>query len=197
MRDGFDAMARVIAFSTACTAAFLLAACVDRERDREPYEYGVEDDTPAAQTLWEGKIADRAFVNAMISAGDKAIELSQLAMQASSTAEVKAFADEIIRDHRLANTRLRDLVSQMAIDVDVSSEDYQDDLKRLAALAPPSFDRQYMALMVGDHLEVLSALQTRIDRAGPGPLDRWASDALPMVHEHLERAQQLQRVLAA
>jgi predicted outer membrane protein len=59
-------------------------------------------------------------------------------MQASSTPEVKAFADEIIRDHRLANGRLRDLVSQMAIDVDVSSEAYQDDLKRLAGLAPPA-----------------------------------------------------------
>ena len=190
-------MTQVSAFSTACTAAFLLVACVDRERDREPYEYGVDDNTPAAQTLWEGKIADRAFVNAMIAAGAKAIELSELAMQASSTPEVKAFADEIIRDHRQANARLRDLVSGLAIDVDVSSEAYQDDLKRLAALAPPAFDRHYIALMVGEHLEVLSALQTRVDRAGPGPIDRWASDALPMMREHLGRAQQLQGMLAA
>jgi putative membrane protein len=178
MRDGRNAMVHVIAFSAACTAPFLLVACVDRERDREPYEYGVDDNTPAAQTLWEGKIADRAFVNAMIAAGDKAIELGELAMQASSTPEVKAFADELIRDHRQANARLRDLVSRLAIDVDISAEAYQDDLKRLAALAPPAFDRQYVALMVGEHLEVLSALQTRVDRAGPDPIDRWASDAL-------------------
>jgi predicted outer membrane protein len=47
----------------------------------------------------------------------KTIELSQLALEKSSNPEVKAFADEIIRGHRQANDRLRDVVSRSAISV--------------------------------------------------------------------------------
>jgi hypothetical protein len=53
-----------------------------------------------------------------------------------------------------------------------------------------------MAMMVGDHLQALSALQARADRAGTDLIDRWAAHTLPMLHEHLGRAQQLQNELA-
>lgn len=64
-------MARLVALSTACTAAFLLAVCVDRERDREPYESIASRTSTGSRTilrqpLWEGRMTDQAFVNAMI-----------------------------------------------------------------------------------------------------------------------------------
>lgn len=153
----------------------------------------------------------RNFVDAMAIAGMAEVRLGNLAAQRAASADVKAFGQMMVKDHAKANDELKQVASRLKVEPTAQLDrKHQDLADRLSRLNGAAFDREYIAAMIQGHQDVLTQLQAQTRNrpttgseaartGGPGAneqgLTQWAAKTLPVVQQHLARAQQLQQQL--
>jgi putative membrane protein len=158
---------------------------------------------PSTQTA---RLDAREFVNRMGAAGLAEVELGKLASDRAMDADVKAFAQMMVRDHSRADDALSKIASQLNIQMPTQLDPVHRELAdRLSKLKGAEFDREYMAAMVKGHEDVAGLLRsfTSADRPigtsgrarGEQALMEWAMKTMPTVERHLERARQIQQKL--
>ena len=162
--------------------------------------------------------SDRKFVNEQLSGGEAEIELGKLAKDHASNAEVKDFAQMMIDDHTKADDQLKQVASTNGIQEQPQIDSEQQNLMdKLSKLNGPDFDKAYMNAMVDDHEKDVSDIRSRVDEdrsvsdklQGKNPenpaavkpktsddrvtmsVNQWASDTLPTIEHHLDRAKQI------
>lgn len=151
------------------------------------------------------------FVRDAASHGTAEVELSRIAGQRGVNAQVKQFADMMVREHTQANEALMKAAGgQLSVQPQMT-DDQRELAARLGGLQGAEFDREYMEAMVDGHETMKDLLQGRVDeigdeaqnnRTGGGTaletdVNQWAARTLPNVSQHLERAQQLRDQLNA
>ena len=150
----------------------------------------------------------RRFAEQAMMANKAEVRLGELAGQRAQSAPVKEFAQMMVRDHTKGLNDLKEAVKGQGIDepsqLDARHQALYD---RLSKLSGSQFDREYMRAMVEGHREVQDMLDNRVSPT-PGargtsggratensPLDvavnQWASQKLPGVKQHLQRAEQI------
>lgn len=158
---------------------------------------------PSTQTA---RLDTREFVTRIGVAGLAEVELGKLASERAMDADVKAFAQMMVRDHSRANNELSKIASQLNIQVPTELDPTHRELTdRLSKVKGAEFDREYMAAMVKGHEDAAGLLRsfTSADRPigtsgsarGEQSLMEWAMKMMPTVERHLERARQIQQRL--
>ena len=148
----------------------------------------------------------REFVKRMGVAGLAEVELGKLASVRAMHADVKAFAQMMVRDHSRSDDELSKIASQLNMQMPTQLDPAHRELAdRLSKLKGAEFDREYMAAMVKGHEDVASLLRsfTSADRPigtsgrarGEQALMEWALKTMPPVERHFERARQIQQEL--
>jgi putative membrane protein len=123
------------------------------------------------------------------------VELGRLAQQRATRPEVKEFAEMAIRDHEKAASELKQIASKHNIPMDTGEQNEHNDLReRLSKLSGEEFDREYVKTMVEEHKEAVNELERKANDENP-EVRQWASNTLPTVRQHLERAQQIEKSL--
>jgi len=202
-----------VGFTTLLCAVALTAACNSERRDATARS----DNGAAVGTSGETvaiRNADRDFVHDLMVAGNAEVRLGNLASSRAEKAEVKEFGQLMVKDHTSAGDQLKQIAIQNNVDPGDAAIDarHQELITKLSALRGADFDREYMKAMVDGHQDVIDTLQKRVDekdRLGvatgqkpkdvnvqPEPandkleasLNQWASDTLPVVKGHLEKA---------
>lgn len=142
------------------------------------------------------------FVNDMAIAGMAEVQLGNLATERAASSDVKAFGQMMASDHSKANEELKQVASQLTIQMPTQLDQKHRGLaEKLSKLQGAEFDREYMTAMVQGHQEVLGKLKARAGAPGaanaPGEpaLAQWATKAVPTVQQHLERARDLRQKL--
>jgi putative membrane protein len=151
--------------------------------------------------------------------GNAEVELGKLAAERAQSADVKQFAQMMIRDHSKANDELKQVASRenMSVSTPAMDQKHQQLMTKLRTLRGAEFDREYMRAMVDGHKEAQSLLGDRADRGGNNArnqrgtgatgtsgsaaaggstqldtaVNQWASKTLPTVEQHLQRAEQI------
>jgi putative membrane protein len=207
-------MKRIGVLAVAC-AAMLTIGCSGDGRDADANRPA---DTPAVGTAGEGTAADRDvgmlarnWVEDRMKGGMTEVKLGELASQKAQNADVKAFGQMMVRDHTKAGDELKQLASKHNITAPELDDDHRDKVERLSKLQGAEFDREYMNTMVDDHEKTVSALEDRLDKEGDNDnprytpkkndnafeteLNQWASQTIPTVRQHLDKAKQLDQKL--
>lgn len=150
----------------------------------------------------------RRFAERAMMANKAEVRLGELAGQRAQSASVKEFAQMMVRDHTKGLNDLKEAVKGQGIDepsqLDAKHQALSD---RLSKLSGAEFDRQYMMAMVEGHREVQDMLDDRATQTpaargtsggrstGDSQLDvavnQWASQKLPGVKQHLQKAEQI------
>jgi putative membrane protein len=163
-------------------AAGVTVGCGDRTETGAIGTTG-SDATPAGGTAaarTDISDADRDFVNDMTIAGRAEVELGKLALEQAASADVKKFGQTMVDDHTAAGTKLSDVATRYAIQTPATlDEKHQDLYDKLSKLKGADFDREYMSAMVDGHQDVLSALESRIDKTSLGDWKAKMTDAMP------------------
>jgi putative membrane protein len=172
----------------------------DRNTINEP-TIGTTGDTVSA--------GDKDFVEDVSIANLAEVELGRMAIERAASAEVKQFADMMVKDHTKAGDELKQVAAQHSIPAAAALDQKHQDLKtKLSTLKGAEFDREYMSAMVDGHQDVVDRLQTRAseDRFGDNKgtvkpessdnpveadLNQWAAAALPTVRHHLDEAKRI------
>jgi putative membrane protein len=129
----------------------------------------------AAMTLLSGaafaqaaKLTDPQIAHIAYTAGNIDIAAAKQAQSKAGSKEVKAFADDMVRDHEAVNKQALDLVKKLNVtpaDNDTSkalSKQAADKLAELSKLSGAAFDKAYVANEVAYHKAVDSALETQL-----------------------------------
>jgi putative membrane protein len=146
----------------------------------------------AAQTSNDGS----AFLRVAGQDGRAEVALAELAATKAESADVKAYADRLHRDHEKANAELETIARQMDVTVSDPSTAQQDVKRRLQGLSGVAFDRAYIQQMVEDHQKAVAAFTTASKEA-EGSVKDFAARTLPTLQDHLSRAQALERQLGS
>ena len=149
--------------------------------------------TPPAETaeVTSGPITDTQFYSQAMTGDQKEIATGQMVASTSTNADVKALAKKIVSDHQSLDTKLKDAaggaatVSAGTVDPSVQGKSGTD------------LDKAYADAMVADHQKDIPMFENAAKNASSAAARKLASDALPVLRDHLKRAQALQSKLAS
>ena len=147
------------------------------------------------------------FTRQAMLANKAEVKLGELAAQKAQNAEVKEFAQMMVKEHTNGLNALKEAVKGQGVEepsqLDTKHQTLYD---RLSKLSGAEFDREYMKAMVDGHREVKNMVETRANRTPTttgtsgrvsddsrldNAVNQWATKALPTVTKHLERAEQI------
>ena len=133
---------------------------------------------------------DTAFAQKVASSNAAELELSRIAYVRAHSPEVRAFARQLLIDHRDMSINLDNFALERGylIAWEIQPE-MASTIERLRTLDGPAFDRAYMDVMVDAHSKSVATLQTQA--ASGRETASLANASLPTVRHHLEMARDL------
>jgi putative membrane protein len=147
----------------------------------------------AAQSITDAQIA-----SIVVTANQVDVDAGKLAASSSKNAEVRKFAQLMVRDHTDVNRQAVDLVTRLKVtpqDNDTSRSLAAGGEKNVAALKSlkgAAFDKSYVEHEVAYHQAVLDAVdQTLVPNAKNGELKALLVKVRPAFVAHLEHAKHL------
>ncbi|HEU5210301.1 MAG TPA: DUF4142 domain-containing protein [Longimicrobiales bacterium] len=157
-----------------------------------------EGDQAAAPSLNDAQIA--AIV---VTANGIDVANGEQALEKSSNAQVRQFAETMVGTHTAVNESAAELVARLGVtpeENDVSRSlqaDAEQTRARLAALSGAEFDRAYIENEIAFHEAVIDAVDSLlIPNATNGELRQTLVDARPVFEGHLTHARTVQQQLS-
>jgi putative membrane protein len=143
-----------------------------------------------------GRQDDPTFVKAAAQDGMTEVELGKLAMDKSSNAAVKRFAQKMVQDHGAANAELSGIAKRKSLQVPAGlDEEHQGMVKKLSAKSGAAFDADYAKHMAMDHTKAVALFQSEA-KSNDSELADFAKKTLPTLQEHKRMADGLSASVA-
>ncbi|MFO1127077.1 MAG: DUF4142 domain-containing protein [Rhodospirillales bacterium] len=136
------------------------------------------------------------FVQKAMDSGMADMSLARLALTNSQNAQVKAFAEMMIKDHTAANDELKKIVIADKIPLSTKPDDKAKDVyEKLKNLKGADFDRAYMQEMIEDHDDAVDLFEDYSEDGDNTQLKQFAAKTLPTLRGHLDNAQAIEDTL--
>ena len=137
-------------------------------------------------------MADRTFVRKALEGGMAEVQLGQLALEKTSNADVKEFAQKMVDDHTKLGDQMKPVAEQMKVKepTALSGKD-KATLAKLKALNGDAFDKAYIKHMVKDHQQDEKEFKREAQTASNPALKDVASQGEQMISEHLQMIEQI------
>lgn len=150
----------------------------------------------------ESAITDAQIAHVAYTAGQIDVDAGRQALERPGNANVRAFAETMVRDHSAVNEQALALVQRLHVTPEINptstalTKQAADTHRRLSALQGAAFDRAYLQNEVAYHQAVNDALrQTLIPNAHNGELKSLLDAGLALFSAHQEHAEMLARQL--
>jgi len=142
--------------------------------------------------------SDRKMVTDMAMANMAEIEMARMAQTKSQNEQVKNFAQQMIDDHTKALNEVQQLAQAKGVTLPTElGRMHKAKADRLGRLSGDEFDRAYMAQAgVAEHKKTHDKLSQVQARAKDPDVKALAARTLPIVDQHLNSAQQLNKSTA-
>ncbi|MBV4484666.1 DUF4142 domain-containing protein [Pseudomonas sp. SWRI153] len=138
------------------------------------------------------------FVENAAANGIAEIETSRLALEKSQSADIKAFANQMITDHSKANDELAKIAQANDLEVPDATTLTKQAKAKLLEMRDESFDAAYANNQVMAHEETIALFEKQVDAKtddkakGTPELKAFAQKMLPDLKKHLAHAKELQ-----
>ena len=138
------------------------------------------------------------FVDNAAAGGIAEIETSRLALEKSSSADIKKFANMMITDHSKANDELAALAKKNDIEVPDETTLVKQAKEKILDMRDESFDAAYANNQVKAHEDTIKLFDKQANTVtddkvkGATDLKGFAQKMLPALEKHLEMAKELQ-----
>jgi putative membrane protein len=131
------------------------------------------------------------FVNKVAISDMFEIQSSKLAAQ-KGNAEIKSFAQRMIKDHTKTTEELKGMVGKAKAKLPTAMDaDHQQKLAKLEKASGNDFNIIYASLQIQAHEEAVKLFEAYSNSGDDAQLKAWAGKTLPALKEHLEHAKKL------
>ena len=135
---------------------------------------------------------DKIFVRRAVDDLYSEEQLGQLAAQKSSNEEVKKFGARMVKDHPMLDTGLQPVEDKMGIHSPTKmNKSLQAEYDKLNALSGADFDKEFLTVMVKDHMRELDDFKAEESSTNDANLKDVASKGERVVYYHLRYANKL------
>jgi putative membrane protein len=139
---------------------------------------------------------DKKFVAAATQGDINEIKLSELAQQKASNPAVKAFADKMVKEHKMMFKSIAPFADAWGITVATDlDDDHKSEYKKLDGLSGADFDKEYIDQMVSDHAKGLDAFTDEAKDTKDAKLKAAVLKGKTMVAAHKNMAYDLKKKL--
>jgi putative membrane protein len=187
----------------AAAVAALLAACSQQQTDKTADDAGAavnaaQDATSTAvgqtSAATMGANTVGGFVNGLAVSDMYELEAAKIAATRSTSADVKALAAMITKDHTASTAKLKELAPTAAPTVALPmalDERHKGLIDNLNAASPADFDKVWLNQQAAAHDEALTMLNGFDDNTEAPTLAALATEIIPKVTAHRDHAKAL------
>ena len=151
-----------------------------------------QDKTRTSATGTTAAAEDVKFIEKAASGGLHEVHLGQLATERAMDPEVKKFGEMMVTDHGKASKELKAVAQQMGVKVPTEmNAEHQAEYTKFTTMKGQTFDQAYIKHMVDDHKKGVEEFTKTSETAKDSRLRTFASKTLPVVREHLTKAEQI------
>ncbi|HXC36947.1 MAG TPA: DUF4142 domain-containing protein [Candidatus Acidoferrales bacterium] len=139
---------------------------------------------------------DDKFVQDAVAGGKTEVQLGQMAGQKATSPAVRDFGTQMARDHSGLNVQLERILTEQGISEPGGKEKSTWSTGSLQGVSGPDFDRAYMQDMVNDHKNDIGEFKKEAAEGRDPAIRSWAAQSLPVLEQHLQKAEQTQSSLS-
>jgi putative membrane protein len=207
-----DMKTRIPCLVLSVAIAAMLAACHDRTADdttlgdtAAPADATPDTTMPATPAYDDngamagdtgmvatGPIADTLFYQQAMAANASEIAAGTMAQAQALDQSVKDYAQMMVTDHTAMNQQVAEAAGMADAATPAPDPAATADLQGKSGA---DFDRAYIDMMVADHQKVVAMVENASTNASTDAARTLATNALPKLREHLQRAQEIQAQL--
>lgn len=132
------------------------------------------------------------FVTKASEGGVAEVQAGKLAEQKSQSADIKAFAEMMVKDHTAANEQLTTLAKKLDLKVEDDATLVAKAKKEILELRDESFDKAYVNNQVKAHEDTVALFTKESQSSDNAELKAWATKTLPKLQAHLDQVRALQ-----
>jgi putative membrane protein len=137
---------------------------------------------------------DEKFVKKTAQDGMAEVKLAGLGVQKAERADVKAFAEQMVKDHTAANDELKALAATKGVELSaIIDPSAAKTFKSLEGQSGAAFDKDFIKDMEKDHKSAVSSFEKEEKNAADGDLKTWVSKTLPTLRSHLDHVKGLNK----
>ena len=138
-------------------------------------------------------VTPQSFASQAAIIGKAEIELGQLAMKNTQDANVRTYAERMVKDHSAADKKLKAIAAKENLQLPQSLDKEHESLKtKLQGLKGEAFDREYVQAMAKGHDKAVALFESASQQAQmPADLKQFAASTLPTLEQHKEMAHSL------
>jgi putative membrane protein len=135
--------------------------------------------------------AEQEFVQKAVKGNKMEAELAEMAKGKASNDAVEDFAQMLERDHEKALEELRAIADKGDIKIDEAPPVEKASMdSKLHAATGAAFDREYIVMMVDAHKKNIASTE-QMQATATGELKEFIDEMLPVMREHLAKAESL------
>jgi putative membrane protein len=150
---------------------------------------------PAGQ-IKDKALLDNDFLAKAMTSGHAEMLYSELADKHAANDKVKAFARQVIKDHKDMESNLAKAAADNKLAVVAGTEkEVKDEVKRLSNLQGAAFDKAYMQRMIDDHESAAQMFEMQTKSGKDAKLTDFAKGTLPKIRDHLTEAKSIAKEL--
>jgi putative membrane protein len=136
--------------------------------------------------------ADKSFLTMAAQSDINEIKLSELASTKATDPKVKAFAQKMVTDHTMLETKMKPFADQWGLTPPSGPDsDHQAELDKLNGLSGADFDKEYMMAMDKDHHMALDAFKNEKSTTTDSKFKMAVSNGEKVVAEHTKMADKM------
>jgi len=165
------------------------AACNNSKTDKE-----VTTDTASQTNTMANSTTAATFLSNVANAGMAEVEVTALAQQKAQNQEVKDLAAMLNHDHSALNDVVKGLASQKNVALpDSMSVDKRQMISDLDKKTGKDFDKAFIDAMITAHESSIASFEKIANEETDADVKNFASQTLPKLKEHRDKAADLQK----
>lgn len=182
-------------------SAFALAGCgapdtannsAMMDNAADPMATGMAmDNGMANDAMMAAPMTAQQFANTAAASDAYEIASSKLASDKAQAAELKSFAQQMVKDHTASTAKLKSAAGSMTPDATMNPEQ-QANIQALEAASGAAFDTAYHTQQLAAHQKALAAMQGYAASGDNDALKAFASETAPVIQGHLTMLQGMQ-----
>ena len=134
--------------------------------------------------------SSQRFLKTAIEGNLAEVQMGQLAQQKAGSDGVRTFGQMLEKDHSDANQKAVEAASSIGVTPPTAPNSRQKaEYDRMSKLEGQKFDREFVRHMISDHKKDIKEYEHEEKKHDAAA--RYASEALPTLHKHLETAESL------
>jgi putative membrane protein len=177
----------------------LMIACNSQPKDAKELADSVnaaKDTTTNSSEIITVRENEAEFATNAADAGLAEINFANLAISKTNNAEIKGYANMMLKDHGAANDELMALAKSKNISLPVSmSSEHQKTRNELLEKSGTDFDKFYLDVMEKDHVKVLAFMEHEAREGTDPDLKAFANKTVPVINAHLNAVRKIKEKL--